>query len=320
MKDINDSSLYYEYLKSNIYNKMKSKILINKIKIEFNSLLDFFLDQKSFPSFLQKEMSGTFFITAKEVQNCKNNIDSNLLKYDSIIKITLSKTDKNISKDNNDLFFHQDCIHFKNFENHLILIFRYTPINYKTDNNKDSTENKNNFVDIIALISKDIEDNSSIFIQKIYSNFPDEIIDKFYEFLKCLSKLFEKYVYKNLKVYSCCESIVINNNLRNIVEYIADCKLFFNEKYKITDIKKVGEAIEVLFEIKDTIYPGSLCETKVIIHQISENSCYLLITNKTNINNESFNFYDNLLEIKPSIKMFLKLLRQRIEEKNKIKK
>lgn len=326
MSEIDKDIHFYEYLKSNIYFKMRSKTIITPIKIEYKVFLSLLMDQKIALKFFQNVLPGIFFIIPKQIViddnlNIKIINKEDYMKYNSIIRITLNNEknvkNSNISNIENNkdknliMIFKQENIYSKQFENHSIQIFRSTEIA------ETSKLNKKNFVDIVVLVFKNIKDNSSMIIHEIYTNFPDNVLNKFYDIMKDFSEKLQKYIYQNLTTYFVNESIVIHRNIHKVIDYIKGCKIFYNKNYQIKHIKKFGEAIEVLIEVKDPNFPKLVCENKVIIEKISENESYVLINNYLkNINDEKFKEknFDKLLEVQPSIKMFLKLLRKKIED------
>ena len=68
----------YEFLKENIYNKIKRKILIFKIKAEYNIISNFLFDANILSSFFQKELNNNCCQTSFKVKkNSKNNNNNN---------------------------------------------------------------------------------------------------------------------------------------------------------------------------------------------------------------------------------------------------
>lgn len=56
---MDENSMTYEFLKENIYNKIKHKILIFKIKAEYNIISNFLFDANILSSFFKKNLITT---------------------------------------------------------------------------------------------------------------------------------------------------------------------------------------------------------------------------------------------------------------------
>lgn len=318
MKEGQNDTFTYEYLNENVYNKMKTKIITDALKLEFNVLINWLNDPKTLDSIIKEGKKDVNFIEPEEkiefienknfIKNKKNYITKNFPFYDCFITLKEIPNEPKGQK----CLFKSGKLFSRLYENYFISIFRYIKIN---DFGDDFIINnsKNNFIDIVISLYNNVEDNSSLVIHKLCSNLSDNIFDTFSNVIKNLFTNVKKYLNLNLPKFSCYESIVIHKNVSQIGQYILSCKIFYNEKYKFTQIKKKGEIIEVLMEVKDSIYPGSLTQSKIILRELSDNSCYILVINST----EKIYLKSLLktLEIKPSIKMFLKMLRKRIEEK-----
>ena len=305
----------YEILKDNIYNKMKRKLFIYPIKVEYNIISNFLLNPNILRTFFRKEMTNAFLFK-KNPSNKDENIISNDKNQEEGSKsyndfILLNNNIKGIEK------FKVKSIYNKHCLNHSILILRF--IKEEKSNNKDIniTPKINQILDNVISFYTDINDNSTVLINELYSNLPDSLLDKFVEIVHLFYIKLQKFVKEKMNKFVCFESILIPQNMTTIFNYLKSCKIFHNEKIKIEKIEILKEKIEISGDI-GSLFPVSICETKLFIRNLSNTACLLVILNWMKISD--FNKQGKLLNIQSIISMFLKKLRSRIKSEEEGKK
>lgn len=304
-----NASNSYEFLKKNVYNKMKRKLLLFQIKVEYNMISKFLFNPNILKTFFQKEMNNIFFQTSFLNKKKDNEIKEN---------INIGKNnDYNIfimPNNENNIIFKVKSIYNENYLNHSILILRFikedTQINNKLSENKSKTEQ---FIDNVISFYIDINDNSTILINELYTNLSDSIFRKFNEIVHLFYQKLKKFAKEKMNKFCCCESILIRKNIQNIYSYLYSCKIFHNEKFQITKIQKVKEDIEITCQI-GSLFPVNICETKLFIRSLSNDSCLVEIVNW--MNTSDFKTQGKLLNIKSYITVFLKKLRCRINNED----
>lgn len=304
----------YEFLKKNVYNKMKRKLLLFQIKVEYNMISRFLSNPNILKTFFQKEMNNTFFQTSFLNKKKDNEINENINNG--------KNNDYNIfimPNNGNNIIFKVKSIYNENYLNHSILILRF--IKEDTQNNNKLSENNSTteqFIDNVISFYIDINDNSTILINELYTNLSDSIFIKFNEIVHLFYEKLKKFAKEKMNKFCCFESILIPKNIQNIYSYLYSCKIFHNEKFQITKIQKVKEDIEITCQI-GSLFPVNICETKLFIRSLSNDSCLVEIVNW--MNTSDFKTQGKLLNIKSYITVFLKKLRCRInsEDLNKHK-
>ena len=305
----------YELLKENIYNKMKKKLFIFPIKVEYSIISNFLLNPNILRTFFKKEMNNIFlFKKNPSVKNERsiNNSNNDIYQEEGYNEFIL--LNNNIR--GNDVF-KVKSIYNKHCLNHSILILRF--IKVEPSNNKDINKNPRfkQILDSVISFYTDINDNSTVLINELYSNLPDSLLEKFIEIVHCFYKNLLKFVKEKMNKFVCFESILIPNNMETIFNYLNSCKIFHNGKIKIEKIQKFKGKIEISADIS-SLFPVNICETKLFIKNISNNDCLLVILNWMKISD--FYIQGKLLNIKSIISMFLKKLRCRIKNEEEGKK
>ena len=294
-------SNYYEFLKKNTYNKMKRKLNVFQIKAEYNVIYHFLINPNIVKTFIQKEMNNIVFQTSFTNQKIDNEINKND-EYNTFIIYDNEKNGKNF-------FFKVKSIFKENYYNHSIIILRF--IKEETDNNNNNLSKNipEKIVDIVISFYTDINDNSTILINELYTNLSDSLFIKFNKIVQLFYEKMTKFMKEKMNKFLCFESILISKNMQNIFNYLYSCKIFHNEKFQITKIQKDKEDMEISCEI-GSLFPVNICETKLFIRSLSYKSCLVEIVNWMNISD--FTTQGKLLNIKSIISLFLKILRYRI--------
>ena len=309
----------YEFLKENIYNKMKSKILVFPIKVDFNIISNFLLDANNFTIFLRKEINNNNNLFQISFQNKNystynnNYINNDKNKQNDYNKFILLN---NNGKESNDVFkvksiYNNHCL------NHSILIMRFIKVE-TSDNDLDKNSPKNEqILDNVISFYIDINDNSTVLINELYYNLSDRLFEKFIKIVHLFYEKTKKFVKDKVNKYFCHESILIPENMDKIFNYLYSCKIFHNDKFKITKIQKIEKHMEISCEIGSS-FPVNACESKLVIDSISNYSSWVVILNCMDITD--YTIQAKLLNIKSIISMFLKKLRRRIKNEDKKEK
>ena len=306
---MDENSITYEFLKENIYNKLKRKILIFQIKAEYNIISNFLFDSNILSSFFQKELNNNCCQTSFKVKKTskKNNINENKDNY-----FILPKD----SNEPNSLFFGVKTLYKKKYLNHSILILRLTKKDCPDIIGKENINKKEEFLDSVISFYIDIKDNSTILLNEIYSNLSDEILSKFDKFLYTFYEKLKLFVKEKMNKYFCFESILIEKSMSDIFKYLSSCKVFKDENIQITNINKTKNNIEISCQI-NSLFELNLCEVKLFIKGLSTECCLVEIVSFMNI--EDYNTQEKLLNVKSAFSLFLKKLRNRvIKEEKKI--
>lgn len=297
----------YDFLKKNTYNKMKRKLNVFQIKAEYNIIYYFLNNPTIQKAFMQKEMNNIFFQTSflykkngneinKYITNLKNN------DYNTFIILNNEKNGKNV-------LFKVKSILNENYYNHSILILRFIKEENENNNNHLSKNNSDKIVDIVISFYTDINDNSTIIINELYSNLSDPLFIKFNQIAHLFYEKLAIFTKEKMTKFFCFESILIPKNMQSIFNYLYSCKIFHNEKFQIKKIQKGKEDMEISCQI-GSLFPVNICETKLFIRSLSNNSCLVEIVNCMNISD--FTTQAKLLNIKSIISLFLQKLRYRI--------
>lgn len=308
----------YEFLKENIYNKMKSKLLIFPIKVDYNIISNFLLDTKIFEKFLRKEINNNDFFQIsfhnKNYSTNNNNINNDnngKYKQNDYNEFIILNNNEKESKD----IFKVKSIYNKHCLNHSILVLRFIKVE-SSDNDLEKNIQKNEqILDNVISFYIDINDNSTVLINELYYNLSDSLFDKFIKIVHLFYEKTKKFVKEKMNKFLCHESILIPENMEKIFNYLYSCKIFHNNKFKITKIQKIKKNLEISCEI-GSLFPVNVCETKLFIISLSNCVSCVVILNCMDIND--YTTQAKLLNIKSIISMFLKKLRFRI--KNEIKK
>ena len=305
---MDENATTYEFLKENIYNKIKNKILIFKIKAEYNIILNFLFDANILSSFFQKELNNSCCQTSFKVKKSSKN---NNHKENSPYYFILPED----SKDPNNNFFNVKTIYKKQCPNHSMLILRLTKKECSDLNVKEKMNKSVEFLDSVISFYIDIKDNSTILLNELYSNLSDEILSKFNKFLNIFYEKLKIFVKTKMNKYYCFESILIEKSMTDIYKYLLSCKLCKDENIKIIKINKMKNIIEITYKVK-SLFQLDSCDGKLFIKSLSNDCCLVEIVNLMNI--RDYNFQEKLLNLKSLNSLFLKKLRNRVLKEKEI--
>ena len=302
----------YELLKENIYNKMKTKLFIFPIKVEYNIISNFLLNPNILKTFFRKEMNNVFLFKINPSDKNVNNINSdkyqedNYKGYNEIILLNNS-----IDK------FKVKSIYNKHCLNHSILILRFYKVETSINKDINITPKNKQILDSVISFYTDINDNSTVLINELYTNLPDSLLEKFMKIIHIFYEKLQKFVKEKMNKFVSFESILIPKNMAAIFKYLNSCKIFHNKKIKIEKIEKFKEKIKISGDI-GSLFPVSICETKLFINNLSNNTCLLIVLNW--MKTSDFDTQGKLLNIQSIISMFLKKLRCGIKKEEEGKK
>lgn len=329
----------YEYLKANVYNKLKRKIISESFDAEFDMLNQTLRDRKSIKTFITREMHGSLFykiinsdqyilIYPKKDNEVfgindfytNNNYSNTILMKNHIFlckwiaydesenhSLTIIRLIKQIPKDNDN----NNSINTNNKNKKLTNInFGYFSLNINLRDDFDNPNLENYFDEIISLYS-DLSDNSTMMIIELYSNLSTKELERYAELTTVFNQRFKIFIKKNLNIYLCNESIIINRSLNQIFNYVISCKAFLNDRFKIKDIVKGVDTIEIFIETKDKFVPNSKYQTKLCIQSLSDISCFVLVMHMIDI--KVFDIQTRLLRLKTYTSYVVKLLKKKIE-------
>ena len=305
----------YELLRDNIYNKMKKKLFIFPIKVEYNIISNFLLNPIILRTFFRKEMNNVFLFKKNiSDKNENNNSNDNSQKESDKDYNELILLNNNLK--GNDVF-KVKSIYNKICLNHSILILRYIKVETSINKDINITPKIKQILDSVISFYTDINDNSTVLINELYSNFQDSLLEKFIEIVHLFYEKLQKFVKEKMNKFVCFESILIPKNMITIFNYLNSCKIFHNEKIKIERVEKFKERIEISGDI-GSLFPVSICETKLFINNLSNNTCLLVVLNW--MKTSDFDTQGKLLNIQSIISMFLKKLRRKIKSEEEGKK
>ena len=198
----------YEFLKENIYKKIKSKRLIFQIKVEYNIITSFLFDSNILSSFFQKELNNNCCQTSFKAQRTSKN--NNNEKNDNYFILSEDSMNANSNSFNVKTIYKKQCL------NHSILILRLTKKVCPNLINKENTNKIEEFLDSVISFYIDIKDNSTILLNELYSNLSDEILSKFDKFLNIFYEKLKIFVKTKMNKYYCFESILIEKGMKDI--------------------------------------------------------------------------------------------------------
>ena len=292
----------FKFLKENIYNKIKPKILIFRIKVEYNIISNFLFDSNILSSFFQKELNNNCCQTSFKSKKTTENIIKNE-KKDNYFILSID----NMNSNNN--FFTVKTIYKKQCMNHSILILRLTRKDISNLIVKENINKIEEFLDSVISFYIDINDNSTILLNEIYSNLSDGILSKFDKFLSIFYEKLKIFVKTKMNKYYCFESVLIEKSMSDIFKYLTSCKIFKSENFRINKINKLKNIIEISCQI-NSLFQVNLCEAKLFIKSLSNDCCLVEIVSLMNIGD--YNTQEKLLNIKSVFSLFLKKLRNRV--------
>lgn len=309
-----ENILASEFLKKNIYNKPKKKILLYPIKVDYEIISNFLLNPQILMNFFRNEIKNICFQTPflNIINGNRNNYNTNIKKdYNYFI---MPDDGPNQMYD----MFKVKSIFHKYYINHSMLILRFIKddtFNKINNNIKDKNiSNVEQMLDIVISFYIDINDNSTLIINEIYSNFDEPLFTKFIKCIHLFYQKMDKYIKDKINQFYCFESILIQKDMQNIFNYLYSCKIFHNEKFQIKNIQKLNNCIEISCQIGE-LFPVKICEAKLSIISLSNSLCFVI--SESWMNTSDFVVQEKLLNIKSIISVFLKKLKSRINnEKN----
>lgn len=292
----------YDYLKNNIYNHMKEKLLLFQIKAEYNMVLNFLYNPNTMRMFFMKEINNNDFFYATFLDKRINHQTKNDYNYLVILD--------NINKKETDIFIVKSI--YRNIcYNHFFLILRFIKVESFNDNIENYT--LDNVIDLNISFYINIDDNSTIIINDFFSQLSDLLLRKFNSIVLFFNKKLQSFVKEKMNKFYCIESILINYNMDYIFNYLLSCQIFHNEKFKIKKIERKKDRIIISCRI-GTLFPGNNCESKLAIMNISNHNSIINILNL--INNSDFEFQEKFLNTKTYVSIFLQKLRAKINNDN----
>ena len=184
---------------------------------------------------------------------------------------------------------------------------------------KDKIENINNnsdlgevhFVDSLFSFYFDINNSCTILINELYYNIGENEISRMCDLLNIYYEKGKNFINKNLNIYLCTESILINRSMAQIFNYIMSRKLIHHKKFEIKDIQKFKDEINIFVDVNDQIYPDSYFQCRCHILKLSDISCFVSVIALIDV--KHFSFCKRFITLKAAIIVVLKKLKQKIE-------
>ena len=273
---------------------MRSTLKTFRFKTEYLLIVDFLFNPKVIRGFIQKEMNFIFQNSGKE-------------KYFSIILRNDNTYEKYSNKFNLKFIDKQKHINHSG----LYLIFSE---NQTSGNNYNEILDKNSsFFNVKIDLYKDITDNSAFLINELSANLGDDIFEKINDLIKFFYKKLYDFIREKMTKYFCHQSVSIDKNIKSIYDFIFSCKVVENKNFKIQNSKSIKNGIEIEWKI-DSIFPVDNCEARLIIIKLEHNLCLVEVLIYMNIGD--YNIQEKLLDIEPKIQLFLKILKDRMSNKN----
>ena len=222
----------------------------------------------------------------------------------------------------NNYVFKVKLIYNEEWEKYKKIIFRYEIQNKdkKTSKNLSSDENENinnnnledsKFVDAIFSFYLDINNSSTILINELYYNLGENIINRLCDIFNIYYEKAKIFISKNLNIYLCTESILINRSITQVFNYIMSRKLIYHKKFEIKDIQKFKEEINIYVDVKDQIYPDSYFQCRCHLLKLSDISCFVSVVSLIDV--KHFSFSKRFHTLKAAIIIVLKKIKQKIE-------
>ena len=321
-----DSEFTLEFLKNNIYYKLKRKILTISLQAEFNTLMNLLKDTKAMRAFLVREMHGICAVYGTKEEELSNKEFFWIFPKKKDENLEINEFLQNNFKSNhiyiNNYVYKVKLIYNEEWEKYKKTIFRFEIQNKDKKVNKnlpsDKNENINNnnlddskFVDSVFSFHLDINNSATILINEIYYNLGENEINRVCDILNIYYEKGKNFINKNLNIYLCCESTLINRSITQVFNYIMSRKLIYNKKFEIKDIQKFKEEINIYVDIKDQIYPDSYFQCRCHILKLSDISCFVSVIALIDV--KHFSFSKRFITLKAAIIIVLKKLKQKIE-------
>ena len=321
--------------KNNIKNEynpnIKRKIYTITLHVEFNMLLNFLKDRKSFKTFFSREMHGIVWSYKEEnISYCQNNEEfimifpknkgENLGINDFMIN---NMNSKNMYIKN--YVYKVSLLYIESWENYKKILFRLLIQNEdkqnKTNRKKDLILNNNktnskdevvNYIDSTISLYLDNNDNSTLLLHEYKYDLSENVFLRYYEITKIFYEKLQNFISKNFNNYICNESILINRSMKQLLNYIMTRKLFYTKRIVLKDIQRFKNEINIYIDIKDKIYPDSVYQTRCHILKISNISCFVSVVSLIDVKHFSLN--KRFLTLKACISLVLKLIKKNVEK------
>ena len=317
-----------EFLKKNVYNRLKRKIITLTLQAEFNTFMSLIKDAKAMRAFFVREMHGICAVYAvKEKENLLKNGFFLIFPKKKDEHLEINEFFQNNLKSNhifvNNYVYKGKVIYNDEWEKHKKIIFRFEIQNKDKQSNKylmkDKIENINNnsdlgevhFVDSLFSFYFDINNSCTILINELYYNIGENEISRMCDLLNIYYEKGKNFISKNLNIYLCTESILINRSMTQIFNYIMSRKLFHHKKFEIKDIQKFKDEINIFVDVNDQIYPDSYFQCRCHILKLSDISCFVSVIALIDV--KHFSFCKRFITLKAAIIVVLKKLKQKIE-------
>ena len=309
------------YLKDNIYSKLKKSIFSIDIKVEFNMIMNFLKDMNNIRAFFLREMHRICSVKVINGTKLNENLEFCFIfpknKGEFLdIKDFMANDIKSNNIISNNYLYRGKIICLEEWENYKKIIFRFNLLNTNNENNnyliKNSVNEKPYFIDFTMSFYINIKDNSTVIINELLYDINENDFLRFYELMKIFFKKIKYFLEKNFNTYICNESILINRSILQIFNYIMSLKIFYNKRFEIKEIQKFKNEINIYIDIRDKQYPESVYHSRCHILKLSEISSFVTII--TLIEVKYFSLNKRLSTLKAAIALVLKLLKRNIEK------
>ena len=323
-----ESEFTLEFWKNNIYPKLNRKLKTLSFQVEFNTLMNLLKDSKTMRTFLVREMHG-FLALYKDNQKEFSTKDEFFLifpkKKTEILELNEFLHNNFHSKHLfvNNIVLKGKLIYNEEWEKYKKAIYRFELQNNDEEmksNKKKNIDVKNEiinnnedmyFVDSVFSFYLDINNSSTILINELYYNLEENDISRFCDILNVYYEKANNFINKNLNMYLCTESTLINRSMTQTFNYIISRKLFYHKKFEIKEIQKYKDEVNIFLDIKDLIYPDSYFQCRCHILKLSEISCFVSVIALIDVKHFSFSKRFHIL--KSAIIIILKKLKKKIE-------
>ena len=313
-------------LEKNVYHKLNKKSMTVILQAEFNTLMNLLKDLKTMRTFMLREMHGICGVYKHDSNELSLNGEFFVIfpkKKDENLEINEFLVN-NFNSNNiyiNNYVYKGYLIYNEQWEKYKEVIFRMEIQNKDKQTNKniqkDKNENNNNnleksdFVDLLFSFYFDINTSSTILINDIYYNLGENEINRLCDILSIYFEKGKNFISKNLNIYLCYESILINRSITQVFNFIMSRKLIQHKKFEIKDIQKFKDEINIYVNIKDQIYPDSYFQCRCHILKLSNISSFVSVIALIDVKHFSFN--DRFITLKAAIIIVLKKIRQKLE-------
>jgi hypothetical protein len=308
-----DDEFTPKHLKESTYSQVKKDLLPNNVNAEFSVIMNYIVNVKTLWNFYLKEMRGIIY--AKIIKGTKLDKDFEFIfifpkKKEDILELKYFNIHSLNSKSifSNNYIYKAKVINIGGYENHKNAILRFNLMN---NENKKINNETSNFIDIILSFHLDIKDNSTVIINELFYDINENEYKRFLEIFKLGYEKIKLFFEKIVNLYYCNETIIINVNITKVFNYIMSLKIFYNKRFKVKEIQKFRNEINIFVDIRDKQYPEYVFSTCCHISKLSDISSFVAII--TLINVKFFNSKRFSL-LKASIILVLKSLKKKMEK------